>query len=69
MNTMHLGIEEMIAARQNETVERNARHAWRLADFRHHLRMRRQAEPRTRTGAWAGELTELSLSQARWSLV
>ena len=71
MTTMHLGIEEMIAHRQNGYMELSVRHSWCLAGFwrnreqTHQISHRAHAE---RTTARTHELMELSKTQLRWAM-
>ncbi len=69
MNTIHLGVEEMIARQQLESMERSVRHAWHLTEFRRSLRWlpRRQARPQT--PQWVNELVVFGTTQARWAMM
>lgn len=69
MTTLHLGVEELIARQQNESVERSVRHAWHLTEFLRRARTPRPTQQEARTPAWAGELIELSITKARWALL
>jgi len=69
MNTIHLGVEEMIARQQLESMERSVRHAWHLTEFRRSLRWlpRRQARPQT--PQWVNELVVFGTTRARWAMM
>ena len=69
MTTIHLGIEELIARHHVESMQRTTRHAWHLTDFWRRVRRPQPAMRRAQTRAWAGELVELSVSQARWAMI
>ena len=71
MTTMHLGIEEMIAHRQNGFMELSVRHSWRLADFWRTCAQTHQVSHRVHaehTTLRTHELVELSKTQLRWAM-
>ncbi|MFO7635158.1 MAG: hypothetical protein R6W76_21610 [Caldilinea sp.] len=69
MTTMHLGIEELIARQQMESMRRSDRHAWHFTEFWRRERRPASVENGPQWPAWAGELVELSISQARWAMI
>lgn len=71
MSTLHLGIEELIARQQHESMNRATRHTWRLTDFwrtqkhTHQQSRRPTADKMTRMV----ELVELGRMQLRWAML
>ena len=71
MSTLHLGIEELIARQQHESMSRATRHTWRLTDFwrtqehTHQHSCRSAADKMTRMV----ELVELGRMQLRWAML
>ena len=70
MTTMHLGVEELIARQHEEAMQHTVRHAWHLSEFWRRERHPNQPLAHVRKApAWAGELVELGVTQARWAIV
>lgn len=69
MTTLHLGVEELIARQHVEAVEHSVRHAWHLTEFWRHKRHPQFPLKPAASPSWAGELVELSITQARWAMV
>ena len=71
MSTIHLGIEELIARQQQESMSRVTRHTWRLTDFwraQEHTHQR-NCRPIADKMAQMVELVELGRMQLRWAMM
>jgi hypothetical protein len=69
MTTLHLSVEEPTAPQRVEATEYSVRHAWHLTEFWRRERHPQTSQMHATPKAWAGELVELSVTQARWVMV
>jgi hypothetical protein len=69
MTTLHLGVEELIARQHVEAMERSVRHTWHFTEFWRPERHPQVSQSPSASTSWAGELVELSITQARWAIV
>ena len=69
MTTLHLGIEELIARRQNETVEQTTRHTWHLTEFWRARGSAVKPDVQLRRNTWRGELVEWGVTAARLAML